>query len=67
MIRQETWERFGELLEVRLAKEVFTTEDSVRYTFFIALLERERLKARTLLGHKKQGKYSKTFKAILRQ
>lgn len=43
MIRQETWERFAELLGRRLTKGVFTTEDSVRYTFFTALLEWERL------------------------
>jgi hypothetical protein len=56
MIRQETWERLGELLEVRLAKGVFTTEDSVRYTFFIALLEREHLKPEDIiLEHRHPG------------
>ena len=33
------FELFGEMLETRLAEGVFTTEDSVRYTFFAALLE----------------------------
>ena len=33
------FEQFGEMLESRLAGGVFTTEDSVRYTFFAALLE----------------------------
>lgn len=44
MIQQHTWERFGELLHARLERGAFTTEDSVRYTFFAALLEREELK-----------------------
>lgn len=29
---------FGDMLETRLLNEVFSTEDSVRYTFFAALL-----------------------------
>ena len=33
-------ERFGELLHTRLESDAFTTEDSVRYTFFAALLEK---------------------------
>lgn len=33
-------ERFGELLYARLENDVFTTEDSVRYKFFAALLEK---------------------------
>jgi len=33
-------ERFGELLHTRLESDVLTTEDSVRYTFFAALLEK---------------------------
>ena len=32
-------ETFTNLLDRRLARRVFTTEDSVRYTFFVALLE----------------------------
>jgi len=40
MVLQSILERFGELLNVRLAKAVFTTEDSIRYTFFAALLEK---------------------------
>ncbi len=32
-------DHFGELLISRLELGVFTTEDSVRYTFFAALLE----------------------------
>jgi len=34
-----TFERFRELLEDRFARGVITTEDSVRYTFFAALIE----------------------------
>lgn len=30
---------FAKLLEERLKNEIFTTEDSVRYTFFLALIE----------------------------
>ena len=30
---------FAELLERRLKRGVFTTEDAVRYTFFIALVQ----------------------------
>ena len=37
-------ERFSKLLETRLGKRVFTTEDSVRYTFFAALLDVTNLK-----------------------
>jgi hypothetical protein len=37
---QAALERFGELLQIRLEKGVFTTEDAVRYTFFAALLQR---------------------------
>jgi hypothetical protein len=33
-------ERFGELLHARLDSDSFTTEDSVRYTFYAALLEK---------------------------
>src|SRR5713226_5860702 len=33
-------DRFGELLHARLESDAFTTEDSVRYTFFAALLEK---------------------------
>lgn len=29
---------FADLLETRLAQSVFTTEDSIRYTFFVALM-----------------------------
>lgn len=43
MIRTATWERFGQMLDARLAKSIFTTEDSVRYTFFAAVLECESL------------------------
>ncbi|HEX5398308.1 MAG TPA: hypothetical protein VFY06_04595 [Verrucomicrobiae bacterium] len=43
MIHTATWERFSQLLDIRLAKSVFTTEDSVRYTFFAAVLECENL------------------------
>ena len=43
MIRTATWEHFGQLLDRRLAKSVFTTEDSVRYTFFAAVLKCENL------------------------
>jgi hypothetical protein len=32
-------ERFAELLDRRLSRRVFTAEDAVRYTFFVALLE----------------------------
>ncbi|HNT24185.1 MAG TPA: hypothetical protein PKM21_07465 [Anaerolineales bacterium] len=35
----ETWDIFGSLLEERLLDGVFTTEDAVRYTFFMALLD----------------------------
>ncbi len=34
------FDRFGELLLARLDGDAFTTEDSVRYTFFAALLEK---------------------------
>lgn len=34
-----TLERFGELLQLRFERDTFTTEDSVRYTLFAALLE----------------------------
>ena len=34
---QLTFQKFGELLDTRFSKEVFTTEDSVRYTFFYAI------------------------------
>ena len=34
---QSSFQKFGELLDVRFSKGVFTTEDSVRYTFFDAL------------------------------
>lgn len=34
----DTLENFGDLLDSRLGKGVFTTEDSVRYTLFAALL-----------------------------
>jgi hypothetical protein len=44
MIQQHTWKRFGDLLHARLNAGAFTTEDSVRYTFFAALLEGEHLK-----------------------
>jgi hypothetical protein len=40
MVLQSTLERFGELLNVRLSKAIFTTEDSIRFTFFAALLEK---------------------------
>ncbi len=43
MIRTATWERFVQLLDTRLSKSVYTTEDSVRYTFFAAVLECEKL------------------------
>lgn len=33
-------DRFAELLHARLESDAFTTEDSVRYTFFAALLEK---------------------------
>jgi hypothetical protein len=33
-----TLKHFGDLLDLRLKREVFTTEDAVRYTFFAALL-----------------------------
>ncbi len=33
-------DRFGELLYARLESDAFTNEDSVRYTFFAALLEK---------------------------
>lgn len=35
---------FGDLLNTRLGKSVFTTEDSVRYTLFAAILERTSLR-----------------------
>ncbi len=35
----EVFEEFGRLLEKRFRREVATTEDSVRYTFFAALLK----------------------------
>jgi len=35
---------FGNLLENRLSKAVFTTEDSVRYTLFAAILEKTSLR-----------------------
>ena len=34
---QLTFQKFGELLDTRFSKDVFTTEDSVRYTFFYAI------------------------------
>jgi hypothetical protein len=40
MAIEPTLERFGELLHLRLERDIFTTEDSVRYTFFAALLEK---------------------------
>lgn len=40
MIRQAVLKRFGELLHTQLESDAFTTKDSVRYTFFAALLEK---------------------------
>lgn len=40
---QDTMSRFGELLHTRLDKNIFTTEDSVRYTFFAALMEKGKI------------------------
>lgn len=37
---KEVLEEFSSLLEIRLHNNVYTTEDSVRYTFFIALLKK---------------------------
>ena len=37
------------MLDTRLAKPVFTTEDSLRYTFFAALLECENLKPEDII------------------
>ena len=34
---QLTFQKFAELLDTRFSKDVFTTEDSVRYTFFYAI------------------------------
>ena len=34
---QLTFQKFADLLDTRFSKEVFTTEDSVRYTFFYAI------------------------------
>ena len=34
---QSAFQKFGDLLDTRFSKEVFTTEDSVRYTFFYAI------------------------------
>lgn len=39
----EVFEQFGKLLETRLEHKVQTTEDSVRYTFFAALLDKTEL------------------------
>jgi len=39
MLLEKAIDRFGALLRTRLEQGVFTTEDSVRYTFFAALLE----------------------------
>lgn len=36
-------ETFGDLLETRILSNVFTTEDSIRYTFFAALLRQSDL------------------------
>lgn len=44
MMLHATLERFSDLLSVRLIKRIFTTEDSVRYTFFTALLQQSGLK-----------------------
>ena len=40
----DVFKQFSKLLETRLEKAVFTTEDSVRYTFFAALLDVTELK-----------------------
>jgi len=34
---QQTFEKFSELIDRRLSAKIYTTEDSVRYTFFSAL------------------------------
>ena len=39
MVLSTVFERFGDLLHTRLENDAPTTEDSVRYTFFAALLE----------------------------
>ena len=36
-------ETFGDLLDTRIGRNVFTTEDSIRYTFFAALLRESAL------------------------
>ena len=33
---QLTFQKFAELLDTRFSKDVFTKEDSIRYTFFYA-------------------------------
>jgi hypothetical protein len=43
MMLHATLERFSDLLSVRLNKGVFTTEDSVRHTFFTAPLQQSGL------------------------
>ncbi|HEQ99462.1 MAG TPA: hypothetical protein ENO22_09010 [candidate division Zixibacteria bacterium] len=43
-IPDHIYERFAELLKVRIEKGVFTTEDSVRYTFFAVLLDKGQFK-----------------------
>jgi hypothetical protein len=40
----DIYKEFNELLKVRLEKRIYTTEDSVRYTFFAAMLEKGGLK-----------------------
>lgn len=46
-------ETFGDLLDTRIGRNVFTTEDSIRYTFFAALLRESALQpADIVLEHR---------------
>jgi hypothetical protein len=46
---KETWKQFVELITTRLTKGVFTTEDSIRYSFFASLLNTTGLKPEDII------------------
>ena len=49
MLLEKPIKRFSFLLRSRLDKDIFTTEDSVRYTFFAALLESGELQPENMI------------------
>jgi len=48
-------QRFGELLDRRLRRGVHTTEDAVRYTFFVALIQALGLQPEDLIPEQDHG------------